>query len=170
MTDAPTRKAYVIDSENEAERLEAQARLAGIEDHLAPLALPRSGVVLDVGCGSGAMARLIARDHPALEVVGIDGNASYLDFAEGLRRAEGLENLRFEAGDAFALPFDDGAVDVPAAMAGDAAGRGRRDGPGDAPRRARGCGELHDLIRVGFRLKDLDLIAGDDFAETARIQ
>ncbi len=50
MTDTPASKAYVIDSANEAERLEAQARLAGIEDHLA---LPERGVVLDVGCGSG---------------------------------------------------------------------------------------------------------------------
>ena len=112
MTVSPASKAYVIDSANEAERLEAQARLAGIEGHLARLALPERGVVLDVGCGSGSMARLIARAHPGLEVVGIDSNASYLDFAERLRRAEGLDNLRFEEGDAFALPFDDGAVDV----------------------------------------------------------
>ena len=75
MTDSPTSKAYVIDSANEAERLEAQARLAGIEGHLARLSLPESGVVLDVGCGSGSMARLIARAHPGLEVVGIDSNA-----------------------------------------------------------------------------------------------
>ncbi len=68
-------------------------------------------MVLDVGCGSGSMARLIARAQPALEVVGIYSNATYLVFAEGLRLAEGLDKLRFEEGDAFALPFADGTVD-----------------------------------------------------------
>ena len=31
------------------------------------------------------------------------------------------------------------------------------------------CRRLHDLVRAGFRLKELDLVAWDEIDETARV-
>ena len=86
---------YVIHSDGECERLELQARLANIEGHLRHLPIAPGDCVLDVGCGSGSMARLIGRSFPRAKVVGVDVREQYLDFAEARARDEGLRNIRF---------------------------------------------------------------------------
>jgi SAM-dependent methyltransferase len=68
--------------------------------------------VLDVGCGSGSMSRLIARSFPQAEVVGVDVREQYLDFARARAREEGIRNLTFQSGDVFALPFPDASFDL----------------------------------------------------------
>ena len=80
---------YVIHSDEECERLELQARLANIEGHLRHLPIAGAHRVLDVGCGSGSMSRLIARSFPEVEVVGIDVREQYLDYARARAREEG---------------------------------------------------------------------------------
>ena len=55
---------YAIHSDEECERLELQARLGNIQDHLRHLSIPPHSRILDVGCGSGSMARLIAKLFP----------------------------------------------------------------------------------------------------------
>src|ERR1700722_7763955 len=55
---------YVIHSDGECERLELQARLANIEGHLRHLPITPGDCVLDIGCGSGSMARLIGHSFP----------------------------------------------------------------------------------------------------------
>ena len=67
---------YVIHSDEECERLELEARLADIEGHLRHLPIAGAHRVLDVGCGSGSMSRLIARSFPEVEVVGVDARDS----------------------------------------------------------------------------------------------
>src|SRR5262249_48072872 len=81
---------YVIHSDEECERWELQARLANIEGHLRHLPIAGAHRVLDVGCGSGSMSRLIARSFPGVEVVGIDVREQYLDYARARARQEGL--------------------------------------------------------------------------------
>jgi ubiquinone/menaquinone biosynthesis C-methylase UbiE len=103
---------YVIHSDEECERLELQARIANIPAHLRHLPVPPNGRVLDVGCGSGSMSRLIAGSFPQAEVVGIDLREQYLDYARARAREEGLRNLTFRDGDVFALPFPDASFDV----------------------------------------------------------
>jgi len=103
---------YVIHSDEECERLELQARLANIEKHLRHLPIAGAHRVLDVGCGSGSMSRLIARSFPEVEVVGVDVREQYLDYARARAREEGLHNLTFERGDVFALPFPDASFDL----------------------------------------------------------
>jgi ubiquinone/menaquinone biosynthesis C-methylase UbiE len=103
---------YVIHSDGECERLELQARLANIEAHLRYLPIAPSDCVLDVGCGSGSMARLIARSFPRAKVIGVDVREQYLDFAEERAREEGLRNVTFRRGDVFELPFADATFDV----------------------------------------------------------
>ena len=77
-----------------------------------PLAVLKSVVpslagirILDVGCGSGGLARLLAEE--GAEVTGIDPNPQALTAARTLAPA-----ARFEEAGAEALPFEDAAFDV----------------------------------------------------------
>jgi len=65
--------------------------------------------LVDVGCGPGAITAGLAERVAPGPVVGIDRDASYVAAA---RQRWDRPNLRFEEGDAVALPLDDGAVDV----------------------------------------------------------
>jgi ubiquinone/menaquinone biosynthesis C-methylase UbiE len=103
---------YVIHSDEECERLELQARLAKIQGHLRHLPISARDRVLDAGCGSGSMSRLIARSFPQAEVIGLDLRQQYIDFAEARARDEGIRNLSFRRGDVFELPFPDATFDV----------------------------------------------------------
>lgn len=105
-------RIYAIDSDHECERLEMQARLAGLEHHLPLIALKPGEAVLDVGCGSGAMARTLAKAQPAAHVTGVDIRPHYLEFARRKAVSEGLEGIVFQAGDVFQLPFPNASFDV----------------------------------------------------------
>ena len=105
-------RQYVIDSQNEPERLEAQARLAAFEGHLKYVPLEPEFRVLDAGCGSGSMGRLLAQQVTRGRVIGVDVNPSYLDAARQYADAEGLTNLSFEVGNIFELPFPDDSFDL----------------------------------------------------------
>jgi len=106
-------RPYAIHSDSECDRLERQAALAGLEGHLAMVpALPPHASILDAGCGSGTMARLLAARQPNARVVGIDIRPDYVAYARERARAEGLDNLRFEQGDIFRLPFPDASFNL----------------------------------------------------------
>ena len=66
--------------------------------------------VLDLGCGAGHTALAFAAR--TAEVVALDLTPAMLDQAAAIAAERGLENLRFEVGNAAALPFDDAAFDV----------------------------------------------------------
>ena len=81
---------------------------------LVDLMAPRPGErVLDVGCGSGALDRLLARRLGAANsITAIDVNPFLLEEAAALAQAEGVEGpIRFVPGSTEALPFDDGTFD-----------------------------------------------------------
>lgn len=80
---------------------------------LARLAGVRPGVrVLDVACGSGTTALLLARELDCV-VVGVDLGAHAIDQAAGSARTAALEHrASFVVGDAEALPVADSAFDV----------------------------------------------------------
>jgi len=58
--------------------------------------------VLDVGCGDGRITSEIARRAPSSYVVGVDASSNMIELAS----QKIGPNLRFEAADARALPFD----------------------------------------------------------------
>jgi SAM-dependent methyltransferase len=107
-----SRTDYVFDSDNECARLERQAALLSPERHLRLVTPPPAAVVLDAGCGSGAISRLIAKRHPDARVTGVDLNPAYSADAARRAAAEGLSNLTFETGDVTALRFADASVDL----------------------------------------------------------
>jgi ubiquinone/menaquinone biosynthesis C-methylase UbiE len=66
--------------------------------------------VLEVGCGTGVLTRLLARWPGVATVVGVDVAGMLLEKARTL--ASGLENVTFEEADARSLPFEDESFDV----------------------------------------------------------
>jgi len=71
--------------------------------------------LLDVGCGSGQLALMAAKD--GLEVTGVDIADNWVERARTRAEAEGLR-ASFEQADAEALPFEDGAFDVVVSLLG----------------------------------------------------
>src|SRR5262249_40890353 len=105
-------RTYAIHSDEECDRLERQAVIADYQSHLKRLNIPEGAHVLDAGCGSASMARLIARTNANATVVGIDVRQKYIDFARAKAATDGLQNIQFQRGDVFSLPFADGTFDV----------------------------------------------------------
>ena len=76
---------------------------ASSENFLRPI-LPRTGNILDVGCGHGQMTRWMAREAPGAAVLGIDLSCQKIDVARVDAQREGLSNVMFSTGDIFELP------------------------------------------------------------------
>lgn len=103
---------------------EAQARLATVLEtrgatgqqramrraFLESVAFPPAARVLEVGCGTGVLTRVLAGWRGVGEVVGVDLAPALVARARQL--AAGLPNVRFEEGDARALRLDDDSFDV----------------------------------------------------------
>ena len=67
--------------------------------------------VLDIGCGPGYFARMLAEAvGPEGSVVGIDAAPEMIDYAS--RKARRLPNCTFQSGTAESLAFPDGTFDV----------------------------------------------------------
>lgn len=63
--------------------------------------------ILEIGCGTGALCRALKRWYPSAEVVGLDRDDAFIDYARQRSTGETYQN-----GDATALPFADGSFDV----------------------------------------------------------
>ena len=67
---------------------------------MAALPLECRDRVLEVGCGTGALARQIARQFPdGAEIVGLDLSPDHVDFATTAAANEALDAVRFVRGD-----------------------------------------------------------------------
>lgn len=71
--------------------------------------------LLDVGCGSGQLALMAAKD--GMEVTGVDIAGNLVERAQARAQSEGL-TVRFQEADAEALPFDGASFDVVASLIG----------------------------------------------------
>jgi ubiquinone/menaquinone biosynthesis C-methylase UbiE len=85
--------------------------------HLWALDLALEGVsapshVLDLGTGTGVVARALAERYPEAEVVGIDLSAGMIEEARRQLPSELGGRVRFEVGDAAALAVPDGAFEL----------------------------------------------------------
>ena len=69
--------------------------------------------VLDVGCGTGSLARAVAASKHHSRVVGIDPSAAFIEDA---RKHATEGNLRFDVGDAQKLPYPDSSFDSALAL------------------------------------------------------
>jgi ubiquinone/menaquinone biosynthesis C-methylase UbiE len=86
--------------------------------HLAPYdaaleaVVPPPHAALDVGTGTGDGAFVLARRFPEAQVVGVDLAPEMLARAERKTPAELRDRVRFEQGDASALPYGDGTFQL----------------------------------------------------------
>lgn len=101
-----------------------QERLAGIlelraadpqqrairDAYLSEITFAPSARVLEIGCGTGPVARVLARQSGVAEVVGVDPSPVFIAEARELATAE--DAVSFETGDGRALRFPDGDFDV----------------------------------------------------------
>jgi ubiquinone/menaquinone biosynthesis C-methylase UbiE len=86
------------------------AQQAMLEDYLADLRLPDRARVLEVGCGTGAVARTLAVRPGVGEVVGLDPSPVFVRRAREI--AADVANLSYVVGGGTALAFDAGAFDA----------------------------------------------------------
>jgi ubiquinone/menaquinone biosynthesis C-methylase UbiE len=75
--------------------------------------LPSGSQGLDVGCGIGQPALLLAEEvGPNGHVTGLDSSPEFLRYAEDfVRRSNFSDQISFQVGDAHHLPFEDGEFD-----------------------------------------------------------
>ena len=101
-----------------AARLERRAKAddeaAARDTYLSLLGIAAGERVLEVGCGSGAVTREIARRVGSRgSAVGLDPSSALLAVARELAREAGLgDRVEFREGDALRLPFPDRSFDA----------------------------------------------------------
>jgi SAM-dependent methyltransferase len=92
-----------------AEVLEFRAadpqQIAMREEYLGRVAFRADARVVEVGCGTGAVARAIAARSGVATVIGVDPSPVFIEKARAL--AADVANVSFLEGDARSLPFDD---------------------------------------------------------------
>jgi ubiquinone/menaquinone biosynthesis C-methylase UbiE len=77
---------------------------------LADITIAAQSRVLEVGCGTGVLTRILARWPEVAEVVGVDLSAALLSKAREL--AADLPNVTFQEANGRALPFPDASFDI----------------------------------------------------------
>lgn len=98
--------------------LESRGQAAGyrgaVQRIIEAVQLRPGEIVLEVGCGSGVLDRWLAHyTGQADRIIGVDVNRYLLREATALVMQEGLADvIKFQEGDAEALPFPDNHVDV----------------------------------------------------------
>jgi SAM-dependent methyltransferase len=86
------------------------AQRAMLEDYLSRVCFPDGARVLEIGSGSGAIARVLACRPGVAQVVGVDPSPYFV--ARAAERSEGIPGLEFRVADGRSLPFDEASFDV----------------------------------------------------------
>jgi SAM-dependent methyltransferase len=148
-------------------RAAAESEVATREEYVGLLGITPGERVLDIGCGSGAVTRTLARRvAPGGRAVGMDASAALLEVARELANKAGLgATIEFKEGDCRALPFPDASFDAVVAATT----------LSHVPDPARALAEMVRVTRPGGRVGvfdvdgDLTLFAHPDRELTRRI-
>jgi ubiquinone/menaquinone biosynthesis C-methylase UbiE len=105
--------------------------------------------VLDVGCGTGTLAIMIAKAHPEVEVTGIDADEEMLERARKKAAAAGV-HIAFEQASATEMPFAEGSFDriTSTLMAHHLPSEAKQQMFAEVRRVLKATGELH-LVDIG---------------------
>ena len=77
------------------------------EQYMRAFALDDGAKILEIGCGPGALCSSLKRWYPEAEVIGLDPDSGFIEFAKS-----SVPNAEFIEGYADALPFSDGSLDA----------------------------------------------------------
>lgn len=99
---------YLMENPNEAARLEGKNRPEEVRRLLTISGLQSGMKALDVGCGSGAVARLMTQQ--GVQVTGLDVSWERLHEARRLANEANIR-IKWTEGDATAIPFPDHSFD-----------------------------------------------------------
>lgn len=81
-----------------------------LRDYLSQITFPKDAEVLEVGCGTGPICRVVAGWPNVVKVVGVDPSPVLLAKAREL--SDGIARIEFEEANGKALRFDDQSFDV----------------------------------------------------------
>ncbi len=104
--------SYILEHKNEFERLEKQNRDPEFDPlyDLKQFDLGKPGVILDAGCGSGALTYVMERLYPEAKIIGVDGSEARV---QQLKEARPVSSrLEFIHADLRRLPFENSYFDV----------------------------------------------------------
>ncbi|CAN0533811.1 unnamed protein product, partial [Laminaria digitata] len=97
-----------------ADRLEVRAahpdQRAMLDTYLADIEWPAEANVIEIGCGTGPVSRVLAALDAPSSVLGLDPSPILIERARGM--AADVPKLSFEGGDARNLAFGDATFDV----------------------------------------------------------
>ena len=73
--------------------------------------VPRDGRILDLACGTGTLAIMLARRNPGISIAGVDGDSEMLRRARAKAHEAGA-SIDFDEGLSTALPYEDDSFDA----------------------------------------------------------
>jgi SAM-dependent methyltransferase len=127
-------------------------------DLLVEAAAPKAtDATLDVACGPGSVVLAFARR--VRHATGLDATEAMLAEARKLAAAEGVENVAWHRGDAYALPFAEASFDIVSC----------RYAFHHMLEPARALAEMIRVCRPGGRIVVVDAVASDDPAKAAAL-
>lgn len=109
VTDAPSQILVGLMAALELRAADPQQR-AMLQAYLTDAALPQGARVLEVGCGTGAVTRVLATWPGVGETIGVDPSPVFVARARAL--AGGLTTIAFEEADGRSLPFAGNTFDA----------------------------------------------------------
>lgn len=98
----------------EATRLESQAKSMShlLVQEFQLMNLRSNMKVLDAGCGSGAITRMMAKAVYPETVVGMDIDPVFIEKARKAAESEAIENIRFDLGNIDKMDYEDNSFDI----------------------------------------------------------
>src|SRR5882757_5848992 len=111
MSSTSSPQAKEMADESMVRTLAAQAEAIWPQEEPIAARHPPTGVVLDLGCGTGEITARFAERFPQASFVGVDLEEPHLERARARCAAFG-SRVRFEVADAMALPYDDATLDL----------------------------------------------------------
>lgn len=137
----------------------ATASFAGVGNPLEIAPIASGNTVVDVGCGAGMDLLLAARRvGPAGRAIGVDMTDAMRERARAAVAEMGLSQVEIRAGDAQALPVEDGTVDV-------VISNGVINLTTD---KAEAFSEVFRVLRPGGRLQLADITVSAELSEDVR--
>jgi ubiquinone/menaquinone biosynthesis C-methylase UbiE len=103
---------YLMEHPLEAERLELKTRREKILEELRLVPLHAGMEVLDVGCGTGAVTRILAERVAPGRVVGLDLSEDRLSVAREIAKEQGVSNVEYRQADVRDLDPQDKRFDL----------------------------------------------------------